>query len=105
MEVYSGFIAGTTGVFNERGQALEVESDLYCIRPVSSDERGALEVPAGDFNVLMFCEELISDMVDGYAIDSDKNASGTSAKRTDEINDSFCCGWSGRCVMCGRDLW
>ena len=49
MKVNSGFIAGATGVFNERGQVLEVESDLYCIRPVSSDERCALDVSARRF--------------------------------------------------------
>ncbi len=52
MEANSGFIAGTTGVFNERGQVLEVESDLYGVRAVSGDERCALEVSAGDFNIV-----------------------------------------------------
>ena len=92
-------------MFNERIGVLKEESDLHRGWPATLGDRPCLRVSAGDFNVLMFCEELISDMVDWYAIDGDKDASRTLAKGTEEINDFFYCGWSGRCVMCGRDLW
>ena len=52
MEAHGGFIAGTPGVFDERGKVLEVESDLCGARAVSRDEGRPLEVPAGDFNVV-----------------------------------------------------
>ena len=104
MEANSGFIAGTTGVFDERGQVLEVESDLYCIRPVSSDERCALEVPAGDFNVVLVCEEVVGDVVDGDAVDSDECILRPSSKGACEIDNVFDCGWVGIIVTGGRDL-
>ena len=83
---------------------LEVESDLYCTGPISSDERCALEVPAGDFNVVLVCEEVVGDVADGDAVDSDECILGPPAKGACKINNVFDCGWVGIIVTGGRDL-
>ena len=67
--------------------------------------RSCLRIPAGDFNVLMLCEKVIGDVVDGYAVDGNKKASEALPKRADEINDAFGCGWNRRDVVGGRKLW
>ena len=90
-------------MFNERIGVLKEESDLHRGWPATLSDRPCLRISAGDFNVLMLVEEVIGNMVDGYTIDSDEDASGALAKWADEINDFFCCGWGGRCVVCWRD--
>ena len=83
---------------------MEVESDLYGIRAVSSDERCALEVPAGDFNVVLVCEEVVGDVVDGDAVDSDECILRPSSKGACEIDNVFDCAWIGIIVTGVRDL-
>ena len=52
MEANGGFVVGTPRVFNERGKVLEIEGDLYGAGAISCDERCALKVSAGYFNVV-----------------------------------------------------
>ena len=52
MEANGGFEVGTPRVFNEMGKVLEIEGDLYGVGAISCDERCALEVSAGNFNVV-----------------------------------------------------
>ena len=80
---------------------LEEQSYLHCIWPSSSANRSRLEVSAGDFNVLMFREEVVGDIVDWYTIDSDKYASGSLSKGADEVNNIFDCRRSGIYVTSG----
>ena len=68
---------------------LEEKSYLYCIRPASSGDRCGLEIPARDFNVLMFREKVVGDVVDWYAVDSDKYASRSLSKGADEVDNVF----------------
>ena len=77
------------GGFYEGGCVLEEQSYLHCIRPASSGDRCGLEIPARDFNVMMLREKVVSDVVDWYAIDSDKYASGSLSKGADEVNNIF----------------
>ena len=69
---------------------LEVESDLYRVRPVSSDERCALEVSTGDFNIVSVCEEVVGNVVDGNPIDSDECI---SVKGPSEVKNILDCEW------------
>ena len=71
------------------GCVLEVKSYLYCIRPPSSSDRCVLEIPARDFNVLVFREEVVGEVVDWYAVDSDKYASRSLSKGADEVDNVF----------------
>ena len=77
------------GGFYEGGCVLEEKSYLYCIRPTSSGDRCGLEIPARDFNVLMLREKVVGDVVDWYAIDGDKYASGSLSKGADEVDNIF----------------
>ena len=52
MEANGGFVVGTPRVFDERGEVLEIEGDLYGAGAISCDERCALEVSARYFNVV-----------------------------------------------------
>ena len=52
MEANGGFVVGTPRVFDERGEVLEIEGDLYGAGAVSYDERCALKVSAGYFSVV-----------------------------------------------------
>ena len=83
---------------------MEVESDLYGIRAVSSDERCALEVSAGDFNIVLVSEEVIGNVVDGDAVDCDECVLRSSPKGACEIENVFDCGWIGVMVTGGWDL-
>ena len=84
---------------------LEVESDLYGgARAISGDEGCALEVSAGDFNIVLVCEELVGNVVDGDAVDCDECVFGSSPKGAGEIENVFDCGWVGVVVTGGWDL-
>ena len=83
---------------------LEVESDLYCVRAISGDERCALEVSAGDFNIVLVCEEVVGNVVDGDAVDSNECVPRPSPKGACEIEDVLDCGWIGEIVTGGWDL-
>ena len=74
---------------------------MHCIWPSSSGNRSGLEIPARDFNVLMLREKVVGDVVDWYAIDSDKYASGSLSKGADEVNNTFDCRRSGINVTSG----
>ena len=87
--------------FYKGGGVLEEQSYLYCIWPSSSGNRSSLEVSAGDFNVLMFWEEVVGDIANWYAIDSDKYASGSLSKGADEVNNIFDCRRGGIYVTSG----
>ena len=86
---------------NEGDCVLEEQSYLHCIRPASSGDRCSLEILARDFNVLMLREKVVGDVVDWYAIDSDKYASGSLSKGADEVNSMFDCRRSGIYVTSG----
>ena len=101
METYSGFTLEALGGFYEGGCVLEEKSYLYCIESASSGDRCGLEIPARDFNVLMLREKVFGDVVDLYAIDSDKCASGSLSKGADEVNNIFDCRRSGIYVTSG----
>ena len=51
--------------------------------------------------MLMLWEEVVGDIVDWYAIDSDKYASGSLSKGADEVNNIFDCRRSGIYVTSG----
>ena len=77
------------GGFYEGSCVLKVKGYLYCIRPPSSGDRCVLEIPARDFNVLVFREKVVGDVVDWYAVDSDKYASRSLSKGADEVDNVF----------------
>ena len=64
-----------------------------------------MEIPARDFNVLVFREKVVGDVVDWYAVDGDKYASRSLSKGADEVNDIFDCGRSGIYVMSWWNVW
>ena len=89
METYSGFVLETKGGFYEGGCVLEVKGYPYCIRPPSSGDGCVLEIPARNFNVLVTWEKVVGDVVDWYAVDSDKYASRSLSKGACKVDDVF----------------
>ena len=92
-------------MFDEGCGVLEEEGDLHCVRSPARGDRSCLKISAGDLDVLVFQKEFVSDIIDRYTIDGDKDSFRSLTKGMDEIYDILGCGWSGVCVVSGWNLW
>ena len=68
-------------------------------------EKGTrLKKPAGDFNVLMLSEKVVSNKVDGYAVDGGESAFVSRVVRVEEIDDISNSGQCGGGVVSGGEI-